>query len=84
MMKVLKAVIVSCNDLTTHEVDSFSKKCLSAVDITKDIMKNGCWARPEDDVAYYIPPAAITGIKFVRGDVPDDKLEEEGYGPPGE
>jgi len=83
-MKVLKEVQVYCHDLSTHLVDSIPKKCASAVEIAKDIMKNGTWARPSDDVAIFIAPSNIASIKFVRGEVPDDKLEEEGYGPPGE
>jgi hypothetical protein len=84
MMKVLKDVIVSCNDLTTRVVSSIPKRCNSAVEIAKDIMKNGCWTQPKEDIAIFIAPTNIASIEFVRADVPDDKLEEEGYGPPGE
>jgi hypothetical protein len=83
-MKVLKDVVVSCHDLTTHVVTSIPKRCDSAVAIAKDIMKNGCWCQPEEDIAIYVAPSNIASIKFVRTDIPEDRLEAEGYGPPGE
>jgi hypothetical protein len=72
---VLIQIIAHLNDLSTVELNSVPEKATTIADIARDVMKYGAFTY-KDDIAWYIPPASIVKLQFVKG--PDPDCEEKG------
>lgn len=77
--KVLLGVKIHCTDMTVHELNSVPAKAETVYDIVRDVMKLGAYCY-SGDVCYFIPPARIEKIEFIRGLPPEEEEEDEDNG----
>lgn len=68
---VLIKIVAHLNDLSKVELNNVPEKATTIADIAHDVMRCGAFTY-DGDIAWYIPPASIVKLEFVKGPDPDD------------
>lgn len=63
---VLNKVFIYLSDLTKEEMTSVPKNADTLYDITDEVMRNGAYIY-KGNIAFYVPPASIIKIEYVKG-----------------